>query len=195
MPSLLILAAGVFQDPSLALREAIAAVLLNLFENLIDRRFSVILSRFRIVVEKWLGSIWVALPAILIGLLVACLILFRDQASDYQRVIVSALVASAIGICAYCGIFLLISLLIQRALLAGIIYTFVIENVLGRYLKGLRVVSIQHYVKSIYEQLQNNPAAVSSHAASLSTAIIVLVSATAIALLLATWRLTRMSLD
>lgn len=153
------------------------------------------LSRFRIVVEKWLGSIWVALPAILIGLLVACLILFRDQASDYQRVIVSAIVASAIGICAYCGIFLLISLLIQRALLAGIIYTFVIENILGRYLKGLRVVSIQHYVKSIYEQLQNNPAAVSSHAASLSTAIIVLVSATAIALLLATWRLTRMSLD
>jgi len=86
-------------------------------------------------------------------------------------------------------------LLIQRALLAGIIYAFVIENILGKYLKGLRVLSIQHYVKSIYEQLQNNPAAVSSHAASLATAIIVLVSATALALLLATWRLRRMSLD
>lgn len=153
------------------------------------------LSRFRIVVEKWLGSIWVALPAILIGLLAACLILFRDQASDYQRVIVSAIVASAIGICAYCGIFLLISLLIQRALVAGIIYTFVIENILGKYLKGLRVLSIQHYVKSIYEQMQNNPAALSKHATSLSTSIIVLGSATLIALLLATWRLRRMSLD
>ncbi len=153
------------------------------------------LSRFRIVAEKWLGSIWVAIPAILIGLLVACLVLFRDQSSDYQRVIVAALVASAIGICAYCGIFLLISLVIQRALLAGIIYTFVIENILGRYLKGLRVVSIQYYVKSIYERLQDNPMAVSKNAAALSTAIIVLVAATVVSLLLATWRLRRMSLD
>jgi ABC-2 type transport system permease protein len=153
------------------------------------------LSRLRIVVEKWLGSIWVALPLILIGLLAACLILFRDQASDHQRVIVAALVASAIGICAYCGVFLLISLLIQRALVAGIIYTFVIENILGKYLKGLRVVSIQYYVKSIYERLQDNPAAVSKNAASLSTAIIVLVAATVVSLLLATWRLRRMSLD
>jgi ABC-2 type transport system permease protein len=153
------------------------------------------LSRFRIVVEKWLGSIWVAIPAILIGLLVACLVLFRDQSSDYQRVIVAALVSSAIGICAYCGIFLLISLVIQRALLAGIIYTFVIENILGRYLKGLRVVSIQYYVKSIYERMQDSPAAVSKNAAALSTAIIVLVAATVVSLLLATWRLQRMSLD
>jgi ABC-2 type transport system permease protein len=153
------------------------------------------LSRFRIVVEKWLGSIWVAIPAILIGLLVACLVLFRDQSSDYQRVIVAVLVSSAIGICAYCGIFLLISLVIQRALLAGIIYTFVIENILGRYLKGLRVLSIQHYVKSIYERLQDDPEAVSSNAAALSTAVIVLVAATVVSLLLATWRLRRMSLD
>jgi ABC-2 type transport system permease protein len=153
------------------------------------------LSRFRIVVEKWLGSIWVAIPAILIGLLVACLVLFRDQSSDYQRVIVAALVSSAIGICAYCGVFLLISLVIQRALLAGIIYTFVIENILGRYLKGLRVVSIQHYVKSIYERLQDDPAAVSKNAAALSSAIIVLIAATIVSLLLATWRLRRMSLD
>ncbi len=153
------------------------------------------LSRFRIVVEKWLGSIWVAIPAILIGLLVACLVLFRDQSSDYQRVIVAALVSSAIGICAYCGVFLLISLVIQRALLAGIIYTFVIENILGRYLKGLRVVSIQHYVKSIYERVQDDPEAVSKNAAALSTAIIVLVAATVVSLVLATWRLRRMSLD
>jgi len=153
------------------------------------------LSRFRIVVEKWLGSIWVAIPAILIGLLVTCLVLFRDQSSDYQRVIVAALVASAVGICAYCGVFLLISLVIQRALLAGIIYTFVIENILGRYLKGLRVVSIQYYVKSIYERVQDDPEALSKHAAALSTAIIVLVAATAVSLVLATWRLRRMSLD
>jgi hypothetical protein len=71
----------------------------------------------------------------------------------------------------------------------------VIENILGRYLKGLRVVSIQHYVKSIYERLQDDPEAVSENAAALSTAIIVLVAATVVSLLLATWRLRRMSLD
>ena len=153
------------------------------------------LSRFRIVVEKWLGSITIAIPIIGLGLLASCLLMLRGEAGDYSRLIAGALIATAIGICAYTAIFILISLVIQRALLFGIIYTFVLESVLGRYLSGFRVVSVRHYVTSIYERIQNDPALISDNAAALSSAIIVLAAATVVSLLLATRRLRRMSLD
>jgi ABC-2 type transport system permease protein len=153
------------------------------------------LSRFRIVVEKWLGSIAIAIPIICLGLLAACLLVLRGEAGDYTRLIAGALVATAIGICAYTGIFILISLVIQRALLFGIIYTFVLESILGNYLSGFRVISVSHYVTSIFERIQNNPALISDNAAALSSAIIVLATATLVSLLLATRRLRRMSLD
>ena len=153
------------------------------------------LSRLRIVVEKWLGCIIVAIPVICSLLLVSMLILLGGDASDYQRTVLGALAATAIGICAYSAVFMLISLVIHRALLLGIIYTFVLETTLGRFLTGFRVVSIRHYVTSIYEQIQDEPALISENAAGLQESIIVLTVITVISLLLATWRLRRMSLD
>lgn len=153
------------------------------------------LRRFRIVFEKWLGSIVVAIPAICSGILVTSLIVLRDEASDDKRTIVGALVATAIGICAYTAIFMFVSLIIQRALLVGIIYTFVWESILGRYLPGLRIVSVRHFVTSIYERIQNQPDLYSDGIAALSSAIIVLAATTAVTLLLSTRRLQRMSLD
>jgi ABC-2 type transport system permease protein len=153
------------------------------------------LTRLRIVLEKWLGSIAVAIPAICSGILVTSLIVLRDESSDDKRTIIGALVATAIGICAYTAIFMFISLIIQRALLVGIIYTFVWESILGRYLPGLRIVSVRHFVTSIYERIQDQPEYFSDGIAALSSAIIVLVATTIVTLLLSTRRLNRMSLD
>ncbi|CAN5392764.1 hypothetical protein BH09CHL1_BH09CHL1_20300 [soil metagenome] len=153
------------------------------------------LSRFRIVVEKWLGSIVVAIPAICLGLLVTSLIVLRGDASDSTRTIAGALIATVIGICAYTAIFMFISLIIQRALLVGILYTFVWESILGRYLPGLRLVSVRHFVTSIYERIQDNPTLFSDGIARLSSAVIVLLATTVACLLFSTRRLRRMSLD
>lgn len=153
------------------------------------------LSRIRIVVEKWLGCVTVALPAILAGLLTACVIVLRGDFGSQQRLVVGALLATVVGICAYAAIFLLVSLIIQRALLVGIIYTFVWESVLGRYLPGLREVSVQYYVTSIFQRYQDNPRFISDGAAQLSSAVITLAVTSAVALFLASWRLRRMSLD
>lgn len=153
------------------------------------------LSRLRIVVEKWLGAVVIAIPTICLGVLAACLIALRGDAADYQRTLVAALAATAIGICAYTAIFILISLVIQRALLLGIIYTFVLESILGRFLSGVRVLSVRHYVASVFEQIQDVPFLISDNAASLNSAIIVLAATTVVAILLAAWRLRRMSLD
>jgi len=153
------------------------------------------LSRLRIVVEKWLGCVIVGVPVICGLLAAAMLIALRGDAGDHTGTIYGAVVATAIGVAAYSAIFMLISLVIQRALLLGMIYTFVLESTLGRFLSGFRVVSIRHYVTSIYERIQDVPAEISSNATGLTDAIIVLVITTVIALLLAAWRLRRMSLD
>lgn len=153
------------------------------------------LSRLRIVVEKWLGAIAVAIPAICLGIFATSMIVLRDQAADEKRAVAGALIATAIGICAYTAIFMFISLLIQRALLVGILYTFIWESILGRYLPGLRIVSVRHFVTSIYERIQDRPEYFSKGIAALSSAIIVLVVTTLVCLALSTRRLRRMSLD
>jgi hypothetical protein len=50
-------------------------------------------------------------------------------------------------------------------------------------------------VTSIYERIQDEPALMSDNATGLRDSIIVLAVMTAVALLLAAWRLRRMSLD
>jgi ABC-2 type transport system permease protein len=153
------------------------------------------LGRLRIVVEKWLGCVLAGVPVICGLLAISMLIALRGDASEYTRTIAAGVAATAIGVAAYASIFMLISLVIQRALLLGMIYTFVLESTLGRFLTGFRVVSIRHYVVSIFERIQNEPALVSDNATGLRDAIIVLAVTTVIALLLSAWRLRRMSLD
>src|SRR5262245_50936759 len=54
MPSLLILAAGVFQDAAFAAGEAIAAVLLDLLEDFVHGGIRILLGRFRIMhLKPW----------------------------------------------------------------------------------------------------------------------------------------------
>ena len=153
------------------------------------------LSRLRIVFEKWLGCVLVGVPVICGILALSMVLALRGDTSEYGRTIWAAVAATAIGIAAYSAIFILISLVIQRALLLGMIYTFVLESTLGRFLTGFRVVSIRHYVTSVYERIQNVPSEISDNATGLRDAIIVLAVTTVIALLLAAWRLRRMSLD
>ena len=153
------------------------------------------LSRLRIVVEKWLGCLFVGIPVIGGILAISLVVALRGESGDHARTIWAAVAATAIGIAAYSSIFILISLVIQRALLFGMIYTFVLESTLGRFLTGFRVVSIRHYVESIYERIQNDPMRIADNATGLSDAIVVLAVTTGVSLLLAAWRLRRMSLD
>ena len=60
------------------------------------------------------------------------------------------IVASLVATVTYSSIFMLVSLLISRALVAALIYLFVWESILGRFVPGLRYVSIRHFVASIF---------------------------------------------
>jgi ABC-2 type transport system permease protein len=164
------------------------------------------ISRLRIVLEKLLAVVVVTLPPVLIGLALTGLIaglaptdtmnIFPgDPTYGVDRVIVAMLVAAAAGVVLISTIFLALSLRVPRALLAGIVYVFVWETLLGRFLPGIRVVSVRHYVQSIFVGVLNDPMVTIDSVTSLRASFIVIGVVSVISIILATWRLRTMNLD
>lgn len=159
-------------------------------------------SRLRIVLEKLAGVLVVALPAVLAGLAVTALIVAQGDAPSSRvgagpigPVVWAMLGAAAVGTVLIATVFLAVSLVVPRALLAGIVYTFTWESLLGRFLPGLRVVSIRHYVQSVFVALLDDPAVTIENATSLRGSLITVAVACVVAILLAAWRLRRMNLE
>lgn len=163
------------------------------------------INRARIVVEKFLATIVTATPLILAGLAIAYLVCFRSSAgeSEHLKYLLAAVAAACAGIVAYSAVFLLVSLLVTRALIAGITYALVWESVLGRYLPGLRIISIRHYTESIFVGMlesTNYPSIVAfgeelDDANTVLASVLVIIALTAITMLLSTWRLGRLNLE
>lgn len=155
------------------------------------------IGRLRIVVEKLLATLVVAIPIILAGIFATYLVVFRGQAAQSGSLhFLWALLASAIvGIVAYAAVFLLVSLFVARALLVGIVYALVWETLLTRFITGLKVVSIQHYTNSILAGLADDRDIVLKGATGVITSVIVIAVVTIIAVLLAAWRLRNLNLE
>jgi ABC-2 type transport system permease protein len=153
------------------------------------------IGRLRIVFEKLIGSVVVAVPIILAGLAATYVIVFRSNSGDHLRLLWAMVSSATVAIVAYSAIFILISLLINRALVVGIIYSLVWESLLGQFLPGLRVVSVRHFTTSIFVNILDDPRVTLKHATPTGSAILTLLLISAASVLLATWRLRRMSLD
>jgi ABC-2 type transport system permease protein len=153
------------------------------------------IGRLRIILGKLVGTVLVAAPIILAGLVLTYLIVFRGDSGDNLRILGAIAVSTSVAIVAYSAIFILLSLLITRALVVGIIYTLVWESLLGRFLPGLRVVSVRHFTRSIFVGILDDPRVEMANATSTSAAILTLLSVSVVSVVLATLRLRRMSLD
>jgi ABC-2 type transport system permease protein len=62
-------------------------------------------------------------------------------------------VGAVVGACAYSALFLLLSLVTRRPVLLGLVYILVWEGLLGRFVSGSRVLSIQQYVIAIADRI------------------------------------------
>ncbi|WIM97252.1 ABC transporter permease [Actinoplanes oblitus] len=67
---------------------------------------------------------------------------------------VALAVAALVGSFAYTALFLLLSLLTKRPVLLGLVYILIWEGLLGRWVSGTRVLSIEQYVITIADKLQ-----------------------------------------
>jgi ABC-2 type transport system permease protein len=62
-------------------------------------------------------------------------------------------IAAVIGALAYSALFLLLSLLTRRPVLLGLVYILVWEGLLGNFVSGTRVLSIEQYVLTIADKI------------------------------------------
>lgn len=154
-------------------------------------------TRLRIVLEKYLAVTFIALPLVLLGTAASWAIVFNEdlRASSSTDVLAAALATAGMAVLAYAALFLLVSLLIPRALLAGVFYILVWESLLGRYLPGLRTLGVSHYTESIFVMMLGDSQVSMKSPVALGTAVAVLVGTVVVSLALATWRLRRLNLD
>ncbi|MFI6075862.1 ABC transporter permease [Actinoplanes sp. NPDC051343] len=66
---------------------------------------------------------------------------------------VALAVSAAVGAVAYSALFLLLSLLSRRPVLLGLVYVLVWEGLLGRFLSGTRVLSIEQYAIALADKM------------------------------------------
>jgi ABC-2 type transport system permease protein len=153
------------------------------------------ISRARIVLEKFAAVVLTATLLLLEGLLLTYLIVMRGDAGDNIGQLGAMALATLFGVLGYGGLFLAISLIVPRALLVGIMYSLLWESLFGRFIPGVRLISVRHYVQSIYVRVLDNPTITVNQAMQLGSALVTLLVLTTVALAVATWRLRTMNLE
>jgi ABC-type transport system involved in multi-copper enzyme maturation permease subunit len=160
------------------------------------------IGRWRIVLEKWAAIVLVALPVLLLGLALAAAVASRRPADTASRVaaapdvwpLLGAMAASTVvGVALLSSVFLAVSLLVPRALLAGMVYVFAWESLLGRLLPGVKSASIRHAAESVFVAVLADPRVTVEDGATIRGAVAVAAGVSLAALALAVVRLRTMN--
>jgi ABC-2 type transport system permease protein len=96
----------------------------------------------KLLVAAGVSALTAAVPLFIAGVL-----------ADSVRFGIALAIAAAIGAVAYSALFLLLSLLSRRPVLFGLAYILVWEGLLGRFISGTRVLSIEQYVISFADKI------------------------------------------
>ena len=168
-------------------------------DELEDKTFQYIalkpISRTRIVLEKLLAVLIVLIPILWGGILITWAILAFGHIDGMTDLLWPAFASSLVAIIGFGSLFLLISTVINRALLVGVFYVFVWETALSRVLPGLRSISISHYTSSLFVRMVDDRRITITDPSETSTVIITTIGILLVSVALTTWRLRSMSLD
>lgn len=152
-------------------------------------------SRLRIVLEKYAAVVLATVALLWVGLMLTWLISGRTDAIDGVDVLAAMIIATLFGVLAYAAVFMTVSLVIPRALLVGIIYVLLWESLFSRLIPGARILSLRHYVNSIYARILDDPAIRLTDAFQLYSALAVILVVIVLATFLTTARLRSMDLE
>jgi ABC-2 type transport system permease protein len=179
---------------------AVLTLATNALGNEIEDRTMVYLvlkpiPRWRIVAEKFLAVITAGTLLLWLGTFITWLSVVRGDAGENLDQLVAMELGILAAVLGYGSLFLAVSLLISRALLAGILYALLWETTIARFIPGVRLVSIRHYVVSIYGRILDERAFLVEDAMHLGPSVIVIAILTLMALAVASWRLGTMNLE
>lgn len=96
----------------------------------------------KLLVATVVTALTTAVPLFVVGVL-----------ADSVRLGVALAIAAVVGSLAYSALFLLLSLVTRRPVLLGLVYVLVWEGLLGRFVSGTRVLSIEQYVISLTDKI------------------------------------------
>jgi ABC-2 type transport system permease protein len=116
------------------------------------------------------------------------------EGREAQGLVTGFLVASALAICAYTMIFVLVSIASSRPLLLGLGYVFVWEGVLGDLFTGTRYLSIRQYCLGIADGITGVPERLFRAELGGVESLVLIVAVIAAAVALATRSLARFEL-
>jgi ABC-2 type transport system permease protein len=144
------------------------------------RRSSVILTKF--CIGALLTMAFVAVPELIAGII----------AGGAGKLAFGLFVGALAGSVIYNALFVMLSVLTTRAIAVGLLYVLIWEAVLGNFVSGARLLSVEQYSLGIANSIARYSAL--NAGLSLSTALIMGVIVTAATLVLATRRLSEFSL-
>lgn len=153
------------------------------------------ISRFRIMFEKLLAVILVAIPVVWGSIAIVWAVLSWGNLDAMKDLVWPMLAGSAVGIFGFGSIFLALSLVIRRTLLVGMFYVTIWEGALSGFLPGIRSFSISHYSRSMFSKLLDDSRISVDNAADPTRVVITIAVIVVISLALGTWQLKRMPID
>jgi ABC-2 type transport system permease protein len=105
------------------------------------------LPRWQIVLPKLAVAAGVTAVTVAVPLYVAGVL------ADSVRLGLALALAGALGALAYSALFLALSLVTRRPVLLGLVYVLIWEGLLGNFVSGTKVLSIQQYVIALADRL------------------------------------------
>jgi ABC-2 type transport system permease protein len=145
------------------------------------RRSSVIVTKF--VVAAVLTMAFVAVPELIAGLIAT---------GGVTKLAVGLFIGALAGSVIYNAVFVMLSVLTTRAIAVGLLYVLIWEVVLGNFVGGVRLLSVEQYSLGVANSIAHY-SALNAHL-TLSTALIMGVIVTVAALVFGTRRLSEFSL-
>ncbi len=145
--------------------------------------------RYQIVVPKFLASVIVASPILIISSMLAVTI---GLGGGVQPLLAVAIALFA-GVVAYASVFTWAGLISSRALAFGLVYVFLWEGLVSTFLEGIRYVSIRNYILAIMHELDKETfQALGGSVIEFPAAIVGAAAVSLVFLLLAIFRLRTM---
>ncbi|SCL39916.1 ABC-2 type transport system permease protein [Micromonospora rhizosphaerae] len=105
------------------------------------------LPRWQIVLPKLAVATGVTAATVAVPLYVAGVL------ADSVRLGLALAAASALGALAYSALFLALSLVTRRPVLLGLVYVLIWEGLLGNFVSGTRVLSVQQWVIALADRM------------------------------------------
>ncbi len=153
------------------------------------------IGRLRIVFEKLLAVFIVMIPIVWLGIALTWAITAFGEFDGMRDLLWPALASSLVAIVGFGSLFMLLSMVMQRALLVGVFYVFVWETALSRFLPGIRAISIRHFTQSLFVRMVDDRRVEVPQVSAQTTVIVTTAVICLACLALSTWRLRSMSLE